>query len=58
MSGYGAKEARINRERSPRVNLCGNCGCAVGETELLCDDCRDTLAEELHADCIQTLSSS
>jgi succinate dehydrogenase/fumarate reductase-like Fe-S protein len=39
MSGYGAKEARINRERSARVNLCGDCGCEISETELLCHAC-------------------
>lgn len=40
---FGAKEAkepRIQRERKPRVNLCGACGAAVSETELLCVECR------------------
>jgi hypothetical protein len=37
---YGAKEARINQQRKPRVNLCGACGVTVSETELLCADCR------------------
>jgi hypothetical protein len=40
---FGAKEAReprIQRERKPRVNLCGACGQAVGESELLCAECR------------------
>ena len=39
MSSYGVKEARINQERKPRVNLCGDCGVEVAETELLCDEC-------------------
>jgi hypothetical protein len=39
---YGAKEARINQERKPRVNLCGSCGKRVKETELLCAACRKT----------------
>jgi hypothetical protein len=46
MSGYGAREARINRERSARVNLCGDCGCEVAETELLCKDCRGTMPSD------------
>ena len=37
---YGVKEARIQRERKPRVALCGACGVEVHETELLCEDCR------------------
>lgn len=40
----GTKEAkeypRIKADRKPRVNLCGSCGLAVSETELLCEDCR------------------
>jgi hypothetical protein len=36
------KESRIKADRRPRVNLCGDCGCAVSETELLCADCRET----------------
>jgi len=44
MSGYGVKEAlqESRRGRSPRqrVNLCGSCGTAISETELLCKDCR------------------
>jgi predicted amidophosphoribosyltransferase len=38
---YGVKEARINQERKPRVNLCGSCGARVSETELLCAACRN-----------------
>jgi hypothetical protein len=26
MAGYGAKEARITRERKPNLNICGSCG--------------------------------
>jgi hypothetical protein len=40
---FGVKEAReprIQRERKPRVNLCGSCGAEESETELLCKDCR------------------
>jgi hypothetical protein len=40
MSGYGLKEARINRERQARVNLCGSCGTAIDQDELLCTDCK------------------
>jgi hypothetical protein len=42
---FGAKEARetkIKADRKPRVNLCGDCGCEVHETELLCESCRRT----------------
>jgi hypothetical protein len=39
MSGYAAREARINQERKPRVNLCGDCGVEVSDTELLCEKC-------------------
>jgi hypothetical protein len=42
MSGYGSKEARINQERRVRVNLCGDCGQEISETELLCETCRRT----------------
>ncbi len=38
MSGYGAKEAR-QREPRKRINLCGACGGAISESELLCADC-------------------
>lgn len=38
MAGYGVKEARINRERKPRVNVCGSCGDEC--TSLICDECR------------------
>lgn len=37
MSGYGAKEARIDRQRRPNVNTCGACGDeCVG---ILCTEC-------------------
>lgn len=39
-----AKETRINRERQTRVNLCGSCGEEIDQNELLCTDCRGTLA--------------
>lgn len=39
MSAYAVKEARINSERKPRVNLCGDCGREIHETELLCEEC-------------------
>lgn len=44
MAGYGAKEARINRERKVRVNLCGSCGEEIDQNELLCTECRGTVA--------------
>lgn len=40
---FGAKEARetrIKADSRPRVNLCGDCGCEISETELLCYECR------------------
>jgi hypothetical protein len=43
MPGYGAKEARINKERQPRVNLC-TCGKEIDNGALLCQDCY----EEIH----------
>ena len=43
MSGYGAKEARINRETRVRVNLC-TCGIEIDNSLLLCQDCH----EEIH----------
>ena len=33
-------EARIRGDRKPRYNICGDCGCPIAETELLCEDCR------------------
>jgi hypothetical protein len=33
-------EARIKGDRKPRYNLCGDCGQAIGASELLCEDCR------------------
>ena len=33
-------EARIRGDRKPRYNICGDCGCSIAETELLCEDCR------------------
>jgi hypothetical protein len=42
---FGAKEARetrIKADRKPRVNLCGDCGDEISETELLCESCRRT----------------
>lgn len=48
MSGYGTKEARYNTrlEKGTReqVNLCGACGDEIAATELLCTECRGTLA--------------
>ena len=38
MAGFGAREARINQERKPRVNLC-SCGEEIDSTELLCHTC-------------------
>ena len=35
-----AREPRIKADRRPRVNLCGECGDEIDETELLCEDCR------------------
>jgi hypothetical protein len=43
---FGTKEARISTERKPRVNLCGDCGCRISETELLCTDCRNAETPE------------
>ncbi len=40
MAGYGAKEARINRETRVRVNLCGACGDEIDQNELVCKECR------------------
>jgi len=40
MSGYGVKEARINRETRVCVNLCGACGEEIDQNELLCTECR------------------
>lgn len=48
MSSYGVKEARISRERKPRVNLCGSCGEECDS--LLCDDCRGTLPSQQEDD--------
>lgn len=45
MSAYGVKEARIDRTRQSRVNLCGTCGAEIGETELLCVPCLDEVPE-------------
>jgi hypothetical protein len=33
-------EARIKGDRKPRYNLCGDCGQAIGASELLCENCR------------------
>ena len=38
MAGFGAREARINQERKPRINLC-SCGEEIDSTELLCHAC-------------------
>ena len=38
MAGFGAREARINQERKPRINLC-SCGEEIDSTELLCHTC-------------------
>ena len=40
MSGFGVKEARINRETRVRFNLCGACGEDIDQNELLCKECR------------------
>jgi predicted amidophosphoribosyltransferase len=39
------KELRIKKYK-PRVNLCGSCGARVGETELLCEACRNEAVYE------------
>jgi hypothetical protein len=36
-------EARIKGDRKPRINLCGDCGCPLPATELLCTDCRQSI---------------
>ena len=36
-------EARIKGDRKPRYNLCGDCGCCVSDTELLCTECRQSI---------------
>ena len=36
-------EARIKGDRKPRYNLCGDCGCRLPATELLCADCRQSI---------------
>jgi hypothetical protein len=46
MAGYGAKEARINRETRVRVNLCGSCGDEIDQNELLCIECRVSTVSE------------
>lgn len=48
MAGYGAKEARINREREARVTTCGDCGVEIDDTRILCEDCqhRDAITWE------------
>lgn len=38
MTGYGVKEARIDRKRQPDGNICGGCGDEC--TGLLCAECR------------------
>ena len=40
---YGVKEAREPREPRKRINLCGDCGKPVSETELLCTECRQNV---------------
>ena len=45
MASYGAKEARIDRSRKPRVNLCGSCGEDIDANELLCAACRKPTVE-------------
>jgi predicted amidophosphoribosyltransferase len=42
----GTRELRIHETRKPRVNLCGSCGARVGETELLCEACRNEAGYE------------
>ena len=32
-------------EPKQRINLCGDCGQPVGETELLCEECRNKANE-------------
>jgi hypothetical protein len=36
-------EARIKGDRKPRINLCGDCGCPLPATELLCSECRQSI---------------
>jgi hypothetical protein len=43
MSSVGVAEQRIKGDRKPRVNLCGDCGCCIPATELLCSECREGL---------------
>lgn len=39
-------ERQIKGDRKPRVNLCGDCGIAIGANELLCEDCRISILVE------------
>ena len=39
-------ERQIRGDRKPRVNLCGDCGIAVGANELLCEECRVSILVE------------
>lgn len=38
---FASVEEKIRGERKPRFTLCGDCGCVVSSTELLCEDCRN-----------------
>ena len=39
-------ERQIRGDRKPRVNLCGDCGIAIGANELLCEACRVSILVE------------
>ena len=39
-------ERQIKGDRKPRVNLCGDCGIAIGANEHLCEDCRISILVE------------
>ena len=52
MSGFGVKEARINRETRVRVNLC-TCGKEIDFSALLCQDCY----EEIHGQSITEIDT-
>jgi NMD protein affecting ribosome stability and mRNA decay len=56
MAGYGAKEARISRERSTRVNLC-TCGKEIDNTSLLCHDCYGEVHGQSKTDAEREVSS-
>lgn len=39
-------ERQIKGDRKPQVNLCGDCGIAIGANELLCSECRISILVE------------